>query len=135
VTARPATPRGFKVVRVDMQNRQVVDFAVNTIADPASKLPYESFERPSHCQFGPDGTLYVVDWGQIEIAPEKGGIPMQKETGTLWRICRTAGSQGERPLHPVVLPLYGVQYPACVGGAIGPTVGGGWLLGRWLRTK
>ncbi|MDP9357471.1 MAG: hypothetical protein M3R02_19715, partial [Chloroflexota bacterium] len=86
VTARPVSPRGFKVVRVDTRNRQVVDFAVNKIAGPASKLPHEGFERPSHCQFGPDGALYVVDWGEIEIAPEAGGIRMQLETGTLWRI-------------------------------------------------
>ncbi|MDP9357067.1 MAG: hypothetical protein M3R02_17625, partial [Chloroflexota bacterium] len=74
------------MVRVDTRNRQVVDFVVNKIAGPASKLPHEGFERPSHCQFGPDGALYVVDWGEIEIAPEAGGIRMQLETGTLWRI-------------------------------------------------
>jgi hypothetical protein len=61
VTTRRIAPAGFKVVRVDMQTRCVVDFAVNRIAGPASKLPHEGFERPSHCQFGPDGALYVVD--------------------------------------------------------------------------
>src|SRR5215212_7379595 len=90
-TARLAAPVGFKVVRVDMRARQIVDFAVNRIAGPASKLPHAGFERPSHCQFGPDGALYVVDWGEIEIAPEAGGVRMQLETGTLWRIRRTAG--------------------------------------------
>lgn len=59
VTTRAATPRGFKVVRVDMRRRRVFDFAVNKIQGPASKLPHEGFERPSHCQFGPDGALYV----------------------------------------------------------------------------
>ncbi|NLF67226.1 MAG: hypothetical protein GX579_21770 [Chloroflexi bacterium] len=69
---RALEPAGFKVVRVDMAAREVVDFAVNKYVGPASKLPHEGFERPSHCQFGPDGALYVVDYGIIRIAPEVG---------------------------------------------------------------
>jgi glucose/arabinose dehydrogenase len=110
ITARLMTPRGFKVVRVDMRTGRVVDFAINKIAGPASKLPHAGFERPSHCQFGPDGALYVVDWGEIEIAPERGGIRMQKGTGTLWRIRRTAGPRGDRPPEPTVVPLYALQF-------------------------
>jgi hypothetical protein len=67
MTARLTTPAGFKVVRVDMQSERVVNFAVNKITGPASKLPHAGFERPAHCEFGPDGTLYVVDWGELEI--------------------------------------------------------------------
>ncbi len=134
VTARPITPRGFKVVRVDTRSRQVVDFAVNKIAGPASKLPHEGFERPSHCQFGPDGALYVVDWGEIEIAPEAGGIRMQLETGTLWRIRRTAEPGGDRPRKPLVMPLHGFQSLAGLAGALGLAAAGGWLLRRRLRT-
>lgn len=95
VTTRTITPRGFKIVRVDTRNRRVEDFAVNKIAGPASELPHEGFERPSHCQFGPDGALYVVDYGEIVIAPERGGIRMRKETGTLWRIRRAGGPISE----------------------------------------
>jgi len=76
-TPRLATPVGFKVVRVDLEQRTIVDFAVNRIQGPASKLPHEGFERPSHCAFGPDGALYVTDFGEIDIAPEKGGIRVQ----------------------------------------------------------
>jgi glucose/arabinose dehydrogenase len=108
ITARPMTPRGFKIVRVDVERREVKDFAVNKIAGPASKLPHAGLERPSHCAFGPDGALYVVDWGEIEIAPEKGGIRMQAGTGTLWRIRRTEGTRGELPKEPIVLPLNGL---------------------------
>ncbi|MBW3574293.1 MAG: PQQ-dependent sugar dehydrogenase [Actinobacteria bacterium] len=109
VTARLTTPSGFKVVRVDMRTGEVVDFAVNKIQGPASKLPHRGLERPSHCQFGPDGALYVVDFGQISIAPEKGGIRVQQGTGTLWRIRRTEGSPGQRPAEPVVVPSYAVK--------------------------
>jgi hypothetical protein len=100
---------GFKVVRVDMENRTVEDFAVNRIQGPASKLPHEGFERPSHCAFGPDGALYVVDFGEIEIAPEVGGVRVQAGSGTLWRIRRAGGSAGRRPAEPANFPLYAAQ--------------------------
>ena len=129
-TPRLAAPAGFKVVRVDMQRHEVVDFAVNRIAGPASKLPHAGFERPSHCAFGPDGALYVVDWGEIEIAPEVGGVRMQQGTGTLWRIRRTAGPQGDRPPQPAVLPLYVLQLLALVAGA-----GGLAALGLWAARR
>jgi glucose/arabinose dehydrogenase len=105
ITARPATPRGFKVVRVDMKAKRVVDFAVNRIQGPASKLPHDGFERPSHCAFGPDGALYVADFGQLNIALERGGVRAQQRSGCVWRIRRTQGPRGERPPDPMVLPL------------------------------
>jgi glucose/arabinose dehydrogenase len=108
ITSRPMNPRGFKVVRIDLENREVVDFAVNKIAGPASKLPHAGFERPSHCSFGPDGALYVVDWGEIEIALERGGPRIQAESGTLWRIRRTGDTIGSRPKESVVVPLNGM---------------------------
>jgi glucose/arabinose dehydrogenase len=116
-TPRLHSPSGFKVVRVDMKARKIVDFAVNKIAGPASKLPHGGFERPSHCAFGPDGALYVVDWGEIKIAPEAGGVRMKQGTGTLWRIVRTDGPRGEAPPEPLVVPLYGIQVVAA--GALG----------------
>jgi glucose/arabinose dehydrogenase len=109
-TTRMAMQAGYKVVRVDVRTGEVQDFAVNKIAGPASKLPHRGFERPSHCQFGPDGALYVVDWGQIKIAPEVRGVRMKEGTGALWRIRRTAGPRGERPPRPRRVPLYALMY-------------------------
>jgi glucose/arabinose dehydrogenase len=120
-TPRPA---GFRVVRVDMRSRRAVDFAVNKIAGPASKLPHAGFERPSHCAFGPlpggggaKDALYVVDWGEIEIAPEAGGVRMKAGTGTLWRIRRTGEPAGELPPEPTSVPLYLLQLLGLLGGA------------------
>jgi len=128
-TPRLVNPAGFKVVRVDMRARRVVDFAVNKIAGPASKLPHDGFERPSHCAFGPDGALYVVDWGEIEIAPEAGGVRMVRETGKLWRIRRTGEPAAERPPEPLVLPLYPAQFLLVpIAGAIGLAAVVTWLL-------
>ena len=111
-TPRLGTPVGFKVVRVDLADGEVVDFALNRIQGPASKLPHDGFERPSHCVFGPDGALYVTDFGEIDIAPERAGIRVQAGTGTLWRIRRVAGTPGERPAAPVRVPFYAAQYVA-----------------------
>ncbi len=121
VTSKRVMPVGYKVVRVDMASGEVVDFAVNKLTGPASKLPHRGFERPSHCQFGPDGALYVVDWGVVKIAPEVGGIRMKPGTGALWRIRRTEGEPGDRPPKPTRVPLYGLMFgaPAAAATAIG----------------
>jgi glucose/arabinose dehydrogenase len=111
-TARQVKPSGYRVVRVDMSTREVVDFAVNKIVGPASKLPHGGFERPSHFAFGPDGALYVVDWGEIKIAPETGGVRMKEGSGALWRIRRTGSRPGVRPPRPREVPMYAVYFLA-----------------------
>lgn len=116
-----------------MRNRRIVDFAVNKIAGGASVLPHEGFERPSHCEFGPDGALYVVDWGEMVPAPERGGVEIRVETGVLWRIRRRPGeSRGEAPRKPIVLPvnLFRMMLPL-----VGTVVGVGllvWAFRRWI---
>jgi glucose/arabinose dehydrogenase len=132
-TPHLAAPAGFKVVRIDMRGRRIVDFAVNRIAGPASKLPHGGFERPSHCAFGPDGSLYVVDWGEIRIAPERGGIRMPARSGMLWRIRRTAAPAGAEPPRPLVVPLYGLQTLAALLGVFAAAALFGWLIARGLR--
>ncbi len=70
--------------------------------------PRFGFE-PLHCQFGPDGALYVVDWGEIRLAPEVGGIRVAKGTGSLWRIRRTGATRGEEPPRPPLVPAYRIR--------------------------
>lgn len=119
-TPRLATPVGFRVVRVDLEAREIHDFAVNRIQGPASKVPHDGFERPSHCAFGPDGALYVTDFGEIDIAPERAGIRIQAGSGALWRIRREPGEPaGLVPPEPARVPLYAAQYAAWLGIAAG----------------
>jgi glucose/arabinose dehydrogenase len=133
-TPRLATPVGFKVVRVDLASREIVDFAVNRIQGPASKLPHDGFERPSHCTFGPDGALYVTDFGEIDIAPEKAGIRVQAESGSVWRIRRLAGEPaGDRPAEPTVVPFYAGQYATWLIGLGAAAAGAAYLVRRLLR--
>ncbi|MFL5779013.1 MAG: hypothetical protein ACJ761_08740, partial [Chloroflexota bacterium] len=115
-TPRLTTPVGFKVVRVELEARRIVNFAVNPIAGPASKLPHDGFERPSHCAFGPDGALYVTDFGEIEIAPEKAGIRIQAGSGSLWRVRRDSSEpRGSVPPEPRAVPFYLAQYAVWIG--------------------
>jgi glucose/arabinose dehydrogenase len=116
---KATVPAGFKVMRVNMKTGQVHDFAVNKTTGPASKLFHGGFERPSHCQFGPDGNLYIVDFGIIHIAPERGAIRQRTNTGALWRIRRTRGSQGLVPPKPRKVPIYLLQGLALLVGVVG----------------
>jgi len=134
-TPRLTTPAGFKVVRIDIENRQIVDFAVNKFAGPASKLPHSGFERPSHCQFGPDGALYVVDFGEIELAPERGGIRMPLGSGALWRIRRAGSDYGDRPPEPTAIPLYAMIGAAVLGAITAAVAGLAWLLRRFGKRR
>ena len=134
-TPRLMTPVGFKVVRVDLETREIVDFAVNRFQGPASKLPHDGFERPSHVAFGPDGALYVTDFGEIEIAPEKAGIRIQAGTGSVWRIRRVAGeASGDRPPEPTSLPLYLGQYAVWAAGSLGILAGLGLVIRKLVRS-
>jgi glucose/arabinose dehydrogenase len=133
-TPRLATPVGFKVVRVDLEQRSIVDFAVNRIQGPASKLPHDGFERPSHCVFGPDGALYVTDFGEIDIAPERAGIRVRAGSGSLWRIRRDLSEPaGLEPAQPTVVPFYAAQYAAWAALAAAAVGGFAWLVRRALR--
>lgn len=128
--SRATVPAGFKVVRLDLKSGQIYDFATNRFQGPASKLPHDGFERPSHCQFGPDGALYVVDFGIIHIAPEAGGIRQQVGSGTLWRIRRRGGAHGALPPKPKDIPVYPLQLLAGVLALSGLV-----LLIRWFTRR
>jgi glucose/arabinose dehydrogenase len=134
-TPRQIVPAGFKVVRVNPDSGFVMDFAVNKRQGPASKLFHGGFERPSHCAFGPDGALYVVDFGEIKIAPEKGGIRMKQGTGSIWRIKRIPETPaGELPPKSQRVPFYPLQ-AAAIAGAVGTAIAIAVALVRRLRRR
>jgi glucose/arabinose dehydrogenase len=62
-------PVGYKVVRVDMYTKEVREFVHNTRDLPASKLGIagDALERPVDVKFGPDGNLYILDYGKMEM--------------------------------------------------------------------
>ena len=83
---------GFKVVRVNVENGAVEEFAVNRgrINAPASALKRGGLERPVAVRFDPSGrALYVVDFGVLLM--DRNGSHPKQHTGVLWRITRADG--------------------------------------------
>ncbi|HYK44920.1 MAG TPA: PQQ-dependent sugar dehydrogenase [Parafilimonas sp.] len=82
-------PVGFKIVRVDVKDGVVRDFAVNKGKrnGPASWLEKGGLERPVAVKFDPHGeALYVVDFGILTMTA-KGPQP-QTNTGVIWKITK-----------------------------------------------
>ncbi len=76
---------GHRVVRVDLAQGTVSDVAANRSGKPASLGGGQGgLERPIQARFGPDGHLYVVDFGILELRPE--GWVAPGGSGVIWRI-------------------------------------------------
>lgn len=84
---------GFDVLMVDMNTKKVTTFAENKIPGPSYMNRQGGFNRPSDAVFGPDGALYVIDWGGLTLAGE--GLENQEQTGVIWRIYK-ANTQGPK---------------------------------------
>ncbi len=86
-------PQGFRICRVDIDSpnadkaQNVSDFVVNTQRLPASQMknadPY-AMERPIDVKFGPDGGLYIVDFGYMEL--KNGRERIKERTGRIYRL-------------------------------------------------
>ncbi|HYE53282.1 MAG TPA: hypothetical protein VD996_00510, partial [Chitinophagaceae bacterium] len=82
-------PVGFKIVRVNVDDGVIRDFAVNKGKrnGPASWLGTGGLERPVSVKFDPGGkALYIVDFGIMKMT-EKGPQP-QTGTGVIWKITK-----------------------------------------------
>jgi glucose/arabinose dehydrogenase len=88
-TGKVTNPVGFKVVRVNVENGAVEDFAVNKgrKSGPASLLGGGGLERPLAARFSLDGSaLYVADFGVMTMS-QAGPNPV-RGTGVIWKISR-----------------------------------------------
>ena len=83
------SPVGFKVVRVNVANGVIRDFATNKGKrnGPATWLKKGGLERPVSVRFSPDGNgLYIVDFGIMTMTDQ--GPQPQMNTGVVWRVTR-----------------------------------------------
>ena len=81
----PFAAFGHRVSRIDMTTRGITTFAMNKSGFPAIVTGEGGFEHPIDVQFGPDGALYVLDYGIITLDYPKMYIT---SSGILWRITR-----------------------------------------------
>lgn len=76
---------GFKVQRVNLQTGEATDFIYNESNIPASATEEGGgLERPIQLEWASDGSLYIVDFGVVEI--DDTGMNAHPFTGVLWKV-------------------------------------------------
>jgi len=86
-------PIGYKVVRVDPDTRQVKEFIRNVSATPAHLMDrdfhngVEALERPCDVKLGPDGALYILDMGRMQV--KNGKEVFAPRSGQIFRLAPT----------------------------------------------
>src|SRR5687768_10154391 len=110
-------PQGVKVVKLDTTNGQVTDFITNKLPGQASRRGTGGLEHPSDVAFGPDGAMYITDWGVARISVE--GIKLEENSGVVWKVTR--GTDSSLPGGPSL--LYTLLGSLALAGA---TVFAGW---------
>jgi glucose/arabinose dehydrogenase len=77
---------------------KVMGFARNNAGDQAFVANVNGFNRPTNLRFGPDGCMWIADYGAVRdlgsdshfVGPPANGPLLQiPGTGVIWRICRS----------------------------------------------
>jgi hypothetical protein len=90
-------PQGVKIVRLNTTTGEVSNFITNKFSVEASKRSAGGLEHPSDVTFGPDGAMYITDWGVAHITVD--GLKLEPNTGVVWRVSRD-GTQASLPGGP-----------------------------------
>jgi glucose/arabinose dehydrogenase len=96
-TGTVSEPQGVKIMRLDTATGELSDFITNRFSVEASKRSAGGLEHPSDVTFGPDGAMYITDWGVAHITVD--GLKLEPNTGVVWRVS-PAGSQASLPGGP-----------------------------------
>ena len=88
-------PRGVKIVRVDTTSGAISEFITNAIAGEASKHGLGGLEHPSDVAFGPDGAMYIADWGVARISTD--GLKLDPGSGVIWRVTADSAAKNGGP--------------------------------------
>ena len=79
---------GFKVQQVNLQTGEATDYVYNRTNLPASATENAGgLERPIQLEWGPDGSLYIVDFGIVEFHDK--GMNAHPKTGVIWKVRKT----------------------------------------------
>ncbi|MFZ5825160.1 MAG: PQQ-dependent sugar dehydrogenase [Bacillota bacterium] len=85
-TAQDPAATGFNVVRVHPRTGKVETVLANRRKGPQSWDRSGGLERPVALRWGPDGDLWVLDYGRIQVTRK--GPWVVPQTGVLWRVSR-----------------------------------------------
>lgn len=81
----PYTGQGHRISRIDMRKGGVTTFAMNKSGFPSSITQEGGFGRPVSVVFGPDGAMYVLDFGTNTPYHLSEHLP---NTGVIWKITK-----------------------------------------------
>jgi glucose/arabinose dehydrogenase len=87
-TGTVSRPVGVEVVRLDTTTGEISGFLANKNSGAASTHSAGGLEHPSDVVFGPDGAMYVTDWGVAHVTVD--GLKLEPDTGVVWRIAPEA---------------------------------------------
>ena len=77
-------PVGVEVVRVNAESGEISPFMANKNSGTASAHSGGGLEHPSDVTFGPDGAMYVTDWGVAHVTVD--GLKLEPNSGVVWRV-------------------------------------------------
>lgn len=83
--------QGYRVVKVDPNSGAITSFVANIEGGPASMQGAEGqgIERPFDVKFGPDGAMYIVDYGVVTIdMSKKPPYDYKAGTGAIWKVSK-----------------------------------------------
>ena len=75
---------GFRVQKANIETGEISDFLVNESKKPAWATDGGGLRRPLQAEWGPDGALYVVDFGVIHFSEQ--GMNAEPNTGIIWKV-------------------------------------------------
>ena len=106
ITTKDPNAQGFMISKVNLRTGKRTPWIHNKVrpssASPGTEAKGGGFERPLRLEWGPDGALYLVDFGRLDSHPvPKGKRQAYPNTGVIWRITRTDGAPMERTRIPV----------------------------------
>ncbi|MDF2700688.1 MAG: repeat containing protein [Haloplasmataceae bacterium] len=77
---------GHRVTRIDMSSGQVFLFAQNKLIFTTSETQISGLERPVDIVFGNDHSLYILDFGILNVSGNKS--KSQAYTGVIWKVSK-----------------------------------------------
>ena len=90
-------PAGNRIARIKPGGGDLEPFIINIKNDPATQQggkPGDGIERPFDVKSGPDGAMYIVDYGVhritvARIAETRLPFEWRPKTGIIWRVTKT----------------------------------------------